>query len=64
MRWWLYTGPTLRHYLVVRRDEKMLYVLRLEHDDHKILEVDVSTFDDCVTNREVMIVEVMKAATL
>lgn len=63
LRWWLDTGPTLRHYLVVRRDGAMLYILRLEHDDHKILEVDANTFDSIVTNRDVFLTAIYKAAS-
>lgn len=61
LRWWLDIGPILRHYLVVRREGTMLYVLRLEHDDHKILEVDTTSFDGVVTNRDVMLTHVYKA---
>lgn len=64
LRWWLDQGPVLRHYLVVRRTSMMLYVLRLEHDNHKILEVDVSTFDSFVTNNEVFLVTVYKAPVI
>lgn len=61
LRWWLDTGPTLRHYLVVRREKTILYVLRLEHDDHKLLEVDTTTFDEIVQNRDMMLTMIIKA---
>lgn len=60
LRWWLDTGPTLRHYLVVKRTGTTLYILRLEHEDHKILEVDSTSFDDVVTSREVFLTAVYK----
>lgn len=61
LRWWLDTGPTLRHYLVTKRTGTMLYILRLEHEDHKLLEVDSATFDDIVTSRKVLLTAVYKA---
>jgi hypothetical protein len=60
LRWWLDTGPTLRHYLVVKRAGAVLYILRLEHEDHKLLEVDSTTFDDIVTSRDVFLTAVYK----
>lgn len=64
LRWWLDDGPALRHYLVISRVGSILHILRLEHDDHKILEVDASTFDQVVTNRDVFLTGVFKPSSL
>ena len=60
LRWWLDTGPTLRHYLVTKRAGSVLYILRLEHEDHRLLEVDATTFDNIVTSHEVFFTAVYK----
>lgn len=60
LKWWLDAGPTLRHYLVVRRAGVILYVLRLEENDHKLVEIDSSVFDEHVMRRDVMLFQVLK----
>lgn len=61
LKWWLDTGPALRHYLVVKRTGSLLHILRLEHDDHKLLELEPATFDEIVTNRELFLIAIYKA---
>lgn len=60
LKWWLDEGPTLRHYLVVRRQGATLYVLRLEDDNHKLLEIDSLTFDESVMRRDLMLIDVFR----
>lgn len=61
LRWWLNTGPTPRHYLVVRREGDRLFILRLEAEPSKLSELDASTFDECLKTKEVQLIEVYKA---
>lgn len=61
LRWWLDTGPTPRHYLVVRKEGSRLFILRLEEDSSRLSEVDSATYDDCMLTREVELIHVYKA---
>lgn len=61
LRWWLNTGPTPRHYLVVRREDDRIWILRLEEDDHKLVEVDRAVFEECLDGRDVCVSHVYKA---
>lgn len=61
LRWWLDVGPTPRHYLVVRKEGVMLFILRLEEEPSRLTEVDGSTFDELLMTRDVSLIKVYKA---
>jgi len=61
LRWWLDDGPTIRHYLVARKEGKKLFILRLESDSTRLSEIDCDMFNEHMDRREIMLVDVYKA---
>lgn len=61
LRWWLDVGPTSRHYLVVKKEGKLLSVLRLEEEFMGLSDIDIDIFEEVATRREVYIVDVYRS---
>ncbi len=61
LRWWLDKGPTIRHYLVVNRDARLMQVLRLEADSKNLSTIDYRVFEESMSRHDVALINVIKA---
>jgi len=58
LRWWLDVDPASRHYLVIKKDGKLLSVLRLEEDFIGLSDIDIDIFEEIVMNHNVQLVAI------